>query len=59
MAQSIEAHCDEIERCNQRGGRMLSIVDLIDADTVSADVAAYLLATISKHNRTVNVPNIR
>lgn len=50
MPQSIEAHCDEIERCNQRGGRMLSIVDLIDAGTVSVDVAAYLLATISMHS---------
>jgi hypothetical protein len=43
---SIGTHCDEIERCNQRGGRMLSIVDLIDAGTVTRELAAYALAAI-------------
>lgn len=40
------AHCAEIERCNQRGGRMLSIIDLIEAGTFSRDLAAYALAAI-------------
>ena len=43
----IKKHCAEIDRCNQRGGRMLSIVDLIDAGTVTRDLAAYSLAAIS------------
>ncbi len=45
--EEIHAHCAEIERCNQRGGRMLSIVDLIDAGTFSEDLAAYALAAIN------------
>lgn len=44
---SILAHCGEIERCNQRGGRMLSIVDLIEAGTLTRELAAYSLAAIS------------
>jgi hypothetical protein len=43
---SIEQHCAEIERCNQRGGRMLSIVDLIEAGTMTRELAAYSLAAI-------------
>ena len=39
-------HCREIEHCNQRGGRMLSIVDLVEAETVSRELAAYCLAAI-------------
>ena len=42
----VQAHCAEIERCNQRGGRMLSIVDLIEAGTITRELAAYSLATI-------------
>jgi hypothetical protein len=42
----IEAHCDEIDRCNQRGGRMLSIVDLIEAGTIGPELAAYLLGAV-------------
>jgi hypothetical protein len=44
--QSINDHCAEIENCNQRGGRMLSIVDLIEAGTMSRELAAYSLAAI-------------
>ena len=44
----IQRHCAEINRCNQRGGRMLSIVDLVDAGTVTRDLAAYSLAVISQ-----------
>lgn len=47
MEQSpIEAHCREINRCNQRGGRMLSVVDLIEAETLTPGLAAYCLASI-------------
>lgn len=42
------AHCAEIERCNQRGGRMLSLVDLLEAGTVDEELAAYLLATVGR-----------
>ena len=42
----VAAHCREIDRCNQRGGRMLSVVDLIEAGTLTIDVAAYCLAAI-------------
>jgi len=41
-------HCREIDRCNQRGGRMLSIVDLVQAGTFTVDLAAYALAAIGK-----------
>jgi len=43
----ISQHCNELDRCNQRGGRMLSVVDLLDAGTVDLDVAAFLAAVIS------------
>jgi hypothetical protein len=43
---SITRHCEEIDRCNQRGGRMLSVVDLLAAGTISEDLAAYSLAAI-------------
>ncbi|MGD0091187.1 MAG: hypothetical protein ABSE73_14820 [Planctomycetota bacterium] len=43
---AIQRHCAEIERCNQRGGRMLSIVDLIEAGTLSRELAAHALAAI-------------
>jgi hypothetical protein len=45
---TIERHCAQIERCNQRGGRMLSIVDLIEAGTFTRELAAYALAAISQ-----------
>ncbi|MBA4388103.1 MAG: hypothetical protein C0404_08990 [Verrucomicrobia bacterium] len=48
MPADIAQHCLEIDRCNQRGGRMLSIGDLLDAGTVTIDVAAYALAAIWK-----------
>lgn len=46
LTEALNRHCAEIDRCNQRGGRMLSIVDLIEADTVSVELAAYALAAI-------------
>lgn len=45
-AADIRSHCAAIERCNQRGGRMLSVVDLIEAGTMTREVAAYALAAI-------------
>jgi hypothetical protein len=46
MTADIQAHCTEINRCNQRGGRMLSVVDLVEAGTITRDIAAYSLAAI-------------
>ena len=46
--QSIAQHCHELDRCNQRGGRMLSVLDLLDAGTMNLDLAAYLMARISR-----------
>lgn len=40
----LRAHVHAIDDCNQRGGRMLSLVDLIAARTVNLELAAYLAA---------------
>ncbi len=37
----------QIERLNQRGGRTLSIVDLLEAGTISLDMAAYAYTVMS------------
>ena len=37
---------DAVRRANQRGGRMLSVLDLVDAHTLTAAQAAWLLARI-------------
>ena len=42
----LQAHVYAIDQCNQRGGRMLSLVDLLDAGTVDLPLAAYLAATM-------------
>jgi hypothetical protein len=42
----LDAHVREIDRCNQRGGRMLSLVDLLDAGSVDLPLAAYLAAAM-------------
>jgi hypothetical protein len=47
MHDAIAKHCDELNRCNQRGGRMLSVFDLLAAKTLDLDLAAYLMARIS------------
>jgi hypothetical protein len=49
IPQDVRTHCNEIDRCNQRGGRMLSVVDLLDARTISPELAGYLLAAIGKY----------
>jgi len=48
MDVAVARHCHELNRCNQRGGRMLSILDLIDAQTVDLELAALLMAGIAR-----------
>jgi hypothetical protein len=48
MDPRIRNHVREIDRCNQRGGRMLSIRDLIDAGTVNREMSSYLIAAVGK-----------
>jgi hypothetical protein len=43
---AIRAHVQAIDDCNQRGGRMLSLIDLIDAGSVDLPLAAYLAAAM-------------
>ncbi len=46
MSEDLARHCGEIDACNQRGGRMLSVVDLLGAGTLPRELAAYLLAAV-------------
>jgi len=48
MHDAIAKHCNELDRCNQRGRRMLSVFDLLAAKTLDLDLAAYLMARISR-----------
>ena len=48
MTDPIQRHCRELDRCNQRGGRMLSVFDLLAAETLDLDLGAYLMARISR-----------
>ncbi len=48
MHKLIADHCNELNRCNQRGGRMLTVFDLLDAGTLNLDLASYLMARISR-----------
>lgn len=48
MNEAIAKHCRELDRCNQRGGRMLSVFDLLADETVDLDLAAFLMARISR-----------
>jgi hypothetical protein len=48
MGDEITRHCEELNRCNQRGGRMLSVFDLLEARTLDLELAAYLMARISR-----------
>jgi len=47
MKDRIARHCSELAKCNQRGERMLSLVDLVRAETLSLDLAAFLLHRVS------------
>jgi hypothetical protein len=42
----LQEHIDAINFCNQRAGRMLSLVDLIKAGTMDLPLAAYLAAAM-------------
>lgn len=44
----LKQHISAINACNQRGGRMLSLPDLIRAGTVSLELAAYLAACMRR-----------
>ncbi len=46
MQPKLESLVREIDRCNQRGGRMLSMVDLIEMETIPLDLAAILAARV-------------
>ncbi len=48
MNDAITRHCEELNRCNQRGGRMLSVFDLLAAKTLDLDLSAYLMARIGR-----------
>lgn len=48
MTSTLKDHCKEITRCNQRGGRMLSIIDLVDAGSLPEELAAYLLNAVNR-----------
>lgn len=48
MESGPRLFCRELERCNQRGGRMLSVFDLLEAQTVDLDLAALLMAGIAR-----------
>jgi hypothetical protein len=48
MTTPVEDHCAEVNRCNQRGGRMLSVFDLIERGTLDIGLAAFLMARISQ-----------
>ncbi len=43
---ALAEHVYALDACNQRGGRMLSLVDLIAAGTVDLPLAAYLAAAM-------------
>ena len=44
---NMSEHCTKINRCNQRGGRMLSIIDLLEAESLPPDLAAYIIAAVN------------
>lgn len=44
--EAFQDHVDAINACNQRAGRMLSLVDLIKAGTMDLPLAAYLAAAM-------------
>jgi hypothetical protein len=48
MTELEQENLHEIESLNQRGGRTLSVVDLIEAGTLSVELAAYFMARVSR-----------
>lgn len=45
-AAALTEYIHALDACNQRGGRMLSLIDLLDAGTVDLPLAAYLAAAL-------------
>jgi len=54
MTDPLFEHVHALDACNQRGGRMLSLIDLLDAGTVDLPLAAYLAAAM-RHNASLLV----
>lgn len=48
MSLGLTEHVCALDACNQRGGRMLSLIDLLDAGTVDLPLAAYLAAAMRR-----------
>ncbi len=48
MDNEVVLHCNEIHRCNQRGGRMLSVFDLLEKGTIDIELAGFALYWISQ-----------
>lgn len=48
MNRDVARHCAEVERCNQRGGRMLSVLDLIESNTLDVKLAAFLMTCLAR-----------
>ncbi len=46
MDAALSEHVNALDACNQRGGRLLSLIDLLDAGTVDLPLAAYLAAAM-------------
>lgn len=46
MDAALIEHVHALDACNQRGGRLLSLIDLLDAGTVDLPLAAYLAAAM-------------
>jgi hypothetical protein len=46
MFDALTEHIHALDACNQRGGRLLSLIDLLDAGTVDLPLAAYLAAAM-------------
>jgi len=48
MTDLEQQNLHEIESLNQRGGRTLSVVDLIEAGTLSVELAGYFMARVAR-----------
>ncbi len=46
--KAVEQHVQTLNACNQRGGRMLSMVDLVDAGSMDIALAGYLAAMMQQ-----------
>jgi hypothetical protein len=52
--QKLKEHIRTLNACNQRGGRMLSLIDLMNAQSLDIHLAAYL-ATMMQQGRSILV----